>query len=306
MTSENSDSRTSTTARWSGQRMGGRILPSLEHFSTQQTSPPVATGNISQRSSFIADGSTTSESLSCRGGQPWPAQFSQTPLRGRGGSSQASLTEPCITGVMSQPLTEGLGCATLTSTVPTLTQRNPCSLPVSGGSAFLCVAPCGAPPLLPLAVRMAFSLDQGLQLDSLWSSGDLHLENSLEDHGVSGQLVLDTIAFEISVWQRCRALTAHQLLRRREGVGILGDIAPSQEAFFLSLQLPTHTTCWALPTLAHRLPADVMRSGALLVAAGFAQCPLAPNTTPSRLGCSAWFVTGLLWVCLLHAGVRWG
>ena len=88
---------------------------------------------------------------------------------------------------------------------------------------------------------MAFSLDQGLQLDSLWFSGDLNLENSLEDHGVSGQLVLDKIALEVSVWQRCwllqLALTARQLLRRREGVSILGHIAPSQEAFFLSLQL---------------------------------------------------------------------
>ena len=83
---------------------------------------------------------------------------------------------------------------------------------------------------------MAFSLDQGLQLDSLWSSGDLHLENSLEDHGVSGQLALDKIAFEISVWQRCRPLqlplTAHQLLRRREGVSVCwtcrtGDGPPS-------------------------------------------------------------------------------
>ena len=38
--------------------------------------------------------------------------------------------------------------------------------------------------------------------------------------------MLDKIALEISVWQRCRplqlALTAHQLLRRREGVRILG------------------------------------------------------------------------------------
>ena len=53
--------------------------------------------------------------------------------------------------------------------------------------------------------------------------------------------MLDKIALEISVWQRCRslqlALTAHQLLRRREGVRVLGDIALSQEAFFLSLQL---------------------------------------------------------------------
>ena len=41
---------------------------------------------------------------------------------------------------------------------------------------------------------MAFPLDEGLQLDSLWSSGDLYFENGLEDHGVSGQLVLDKIA----------------------------------------------------------------------------------------------------------------
>ena len=36
----------------------------------------------------------------------------------------------------------------------------------------------------------------------------------------------------------CSSLvTAHQLLRRREVVSILGDIAPSQEALFLSLLL---------------------------------------------------------------------
>ena len=109
MKSENLDNRTFTTARLSGQRMGGRILPSLDHFSTHQTWPPVATGNISRRSPVIVDGSTKSKSLSCRGGQPWLAQFSQTPLRGQSGSSQASLTEPCITGVVSQPLTGAWG-----------------------------------------------------------------------------------------------------------------------------------------------------------------------------------------------------
>ena len=54
------------------------------------------------------------------------------------------------------------------------------------------------------------------------------------------------------------------------------------------------------------VPADVMASGALLVVAGFAQdCTLANDITPSCLGCSAWFVTCSLWVCLLHAGVWW-
>ena len=102
---------------------GGRIKPSRGRFSTRQTSFPLGTGSISQRSPFIADGSTKFKSLSCVGGQPRPAQFSQPSLRARNGSSQASLTEPCITGVMSQPFMEGLGCTTLTWTVPTLTQH---------------------------------------------------------------------------------------------------------------------------------------------------------------------------------------
>ena len=111
-----------------------------------------------------------------------------------------------------------------------------CNLLVSGGSVFLC-GPVQCAAIFVEAVRMALSLDEGLQLDGPATI----FENSLEDHGVSRQLVLDKIALEVSVWQRCRplqrALTAHQLLRRREGVSILGDIAPSQEAFFLSLQL---------------------------------------------------------------------
>ena len=220
------------------------------------------------------------------------------------------------------------------------------------------------------------------------------------------------------------AVTAHQLLRRREGVSILGYIAPSQEAFFLSLQLldmshrrwasfnasaalefddihslaaaafvtskllrerdldeappqPVRTlpglltalatsldrlrphnaltlhTSWTVQEviaaearilesvnyevvtytpadwvhllaarfslkaeqLRQRTPsvvrsplslADVVASGALRVAAGFARdCSLELDIAPSRLGCSAWFVSCLLWVCLLH-GVRWG
>ena len=55
MNSEISDSRTSTTAHQFGQRMGGRTLPTLERFSTRQTSPPVGTGSTCQRSLFIAD-----------------------------------------------------------------------------------------------------------------------------------------------------------------------------------------------------------------------------------------------------------
>ena len=51
------------------------------------------------------------------------AQFSRIFQREQSGSSQASVTESCTTGDMSQPSTAGLGCTTLTSTVPTLTQH---------------------------------------------------------------------------------------------------------------------------------------------------------------------------------------
>ena len=111
---------------------------------------------------------------------------------------------------------------------------------------------------------MAFPLDQGLQLDSLWSSGDLYFENSHEDHRVSRQLVLHKIAMEISVWQRCRslqlALKADQLLRRRE-------------AFFLSLQLldMSHKR-WSPP---QRLEFGDIHS---LAAAAFATSELLPET----------------------------
>ena len=81
--------------------------------------------------------------------------------------------------------------------------------PQESGAAFLsqvgrcfCLVARGALSLLFQAVWMAFPLDQGLQLDSLWSSGDLHFDNSLADHVVSRQLVLDKIvALDFSVWQ---------------------------------------------------------------------------------------------------------
>ena len=66
-----------TTARQCGPWAGGRIQPSLERFSTRQTSPPVETGSNGRRNPFIAGGNTKSKWPSCAGGQPWHAQFSQ-------------------------------------------------------------------------------------------------------------------------------------------------------------------------------------------------------------------------------------
>ena len=198
MKSENSDSRTFTTARSSGQRMGGRTLPSLEHSSTQQTSLPVAMGNISQQSPSTAGGNTKSKRSPAEKGSNGPRSSPEPLCEGGVALRRQSLTEPCTTGVMSRPLTGGLGCTTLSSTAPTLTQHYQMTTTTSSPSAgirvaFLsqvgrcfCLAPRGAVPLLFQAVRMAFPLDQGLQLDRLRSSGDLYFENSLEDHGFSG------------------------------------------------------------------------------------------------------------------------
>ena len=68
-----------TTARQCGPWAGGRIQPSLERFSTRQTSPPVETGSNGRRNPFIAGGNTKSKWPSCAGGEPWHAQFSQNP-----------------------------------------------------------------------------------------------------------------------------------------------------------------------------------------------------------------------------------
>ena len=91
-----------TTARLCGLRTGGRTQPSLERFSTRQTSPPVETGSICRRNPFIA-------------GSPAP--------EGSHGSrtSQASSTELCTTGSVSPHLT--VGPATTTSTALRLTQQ---------------------------------------------------------------------------------------------------------------------------------------------------------------------------------------
>ena len=100
---------------------------------------------------------------------------------------------------------------------------------------FLCGAVQGAAPSCVGSEDGVFPLDQGLQLDSLWSSGDLDVGNSVEDHGVSGQLV----ARQDRLLAAAVAARSHgpSVAGRREGVSILGDIAPSQEAAFLSLQL---------------------------------------------------------------------
>ena len=130
-------------------------------------------------------------------------------------------------------------------------------------------------------------------LDRLWSHNALTLHTSwtVQEVIAAEARILESVHYEVgtcspAVWVHFLAarfsLKAEQLRQR----------TPPAVRFPLSLTV---------------VPVDVMRSGALLVAAGFARdCTLAPDITPSRLGCSAWFVTCLLWECLLHAGVLWG
>ena len=119
-----------TTARWCGLRTGGRIQPSLERFSTRQTSHPAETGSFCRRNPFIAVGNTKSKSLSCAGGQPWLAQFSRILRRGQSGSSQASSTGLCTTGDVS-PLSTA-GPATTTSMTMTLSPRRAARMNLCG------------------------------------------------------------------------------------------------------------------------------------------------------------------------------
>ena len=78
----------------------------------------------------------------------------------------------------------------------------------------------------PRALHRSFFLgsEDGVSARSrvAWSSVDLNFEDSLEDHGVSRQLVLDKIALEASVWQRCRpcAVTGSLLPLSRTGDGL--------------------------------------------------------------------------------------
>ena len=266
--------------------------------------------------------------------------------------ARSSVDLGCRSSSELDTLTQHFQMTMTTSSPSRVLRTNPCSLPVSGGSVLLFGPERNTAPFL-LSSR-----------DSLWSSGDLHLENTLEDQGVSGQLVLDKIALEFSVWQQCRplqlVLTAHQLLRKREGFSVtlrrrkkpssslcscwtsLDRLWPKTPRLFtrpglfskspqlklaswsqlINFEVVAHTTANWVHLLAARcslkaeqlrqrtppavrsplslaaVPADIMASGALRVAAGFARdYSLALDITPSRLWCSAWFVSWTWDIC---------
>ena len=94
--------------------------------------------------------------------------------------------------------------------------------------------------------------EQGPQrLRSVSLSDNLHLENSFEDNGVSGQHVLDLLALEFDVFQRCLsaqpAPTALQRFNRCKCAHLLRDLAATAD-------LPPHSALFSqqLLDLTHR------------------------------------------------------
>ena len=132
--------------------------------------------------------------------------------------SQASLTELCTTGDMSPLSTAGL--ATTTSTTQRLTQPYQTTMtlcPKRGTRVNLCsyqVSHCPVCPPVRVGVLSAMALprnEQGPQrLRSVPLFENLHFENSFEDNGVSGQQVLDLLASEDDVFQRCLSTALHR------------------------------------------------------------------------------------------------
>ena len=95
--------------------------------------------------------------------------------------------------------------------------------------------------------------EQGPQrLSSVSFSDNLHLENSFEDNGVSGQLVLHILTLENRVFQRCLsaqpAPTALQRFNSSQCAHLLRDLAAtadlSSHSALLSQQLLDLTHRW--------------------------------------------------------------
>ena len=60
-------------------------------------------------------------------------------------------------------------------------------------------------------------------------------------------------------------------------------------------------------SLLSRVLSGVLASGALCIANDYVpDRTFSLDSTPSRIGSSAWFLSCMLWVCLLRAGAHWG
>ena len=62
----------------------------------------------------------------------------------------------------------------------------------------------------------------------------------------------------------------------------------------------------SLLSLLSRIPSGVLASVALCIANDYVRDPFSLDSTPSRIGSSAWFFSCVVWVCLLQAGDHWG
>ena len=170
----------------------------------------------SKRAAFVGEisssqvESTKSIALSRAGGQPRHEQFSRIFQRGQSGSSQASSTEPCITGDMSL-LTVDLATATMPTlrlTQHYLTMTMTLS-PKRAARVSLCshqVSNSVVPPIrVCFWLAMVFLGDFANEFvpSCPVSHFDFALENILEDHGVSWQIVDEILALEVETYRRC-------------------------------------------------------------------------------------------------------
>ena len=77
----------------------------------------------------------------------------------------------------------------------------------------------------------------------------------------------------------------------------------------LSLRIQLHRQRFpqATRSLLARVPSGVPASGALCIVIYYVRDrPFSLDSRPSRIGCSAWFLSCVFWVRLQQSGVRWG
>ena len=175
----NCGNRASTIALLSGQRTGDRTQPQVERFSTQQTLPPVGTGSKCLRHHFSAGVNVRSKSLFYGGEQPWQEQFCQIHRREQSGFSL---------------VWERYQSTTTTSPLSPAVRSSLCSRRVSNRWVPL--------PLpfevvcfnLKLATAFPDDFANGFVPRSPMSPFGLELENILEDHAVSSQVIHEMLA----------------------------------------------------------------------------------------------------------------
>ena len=177
------------------------------------------------------------------GGQPWLAQFSRIILRGQSGSSQVSSTELCTTGDMSPLLTVTL---ILTQQYLTMTDDTVLS-PQRVARVGLCFHQVSSCPVHPVRGGVRLLADDGAPTERAGPTAP-QVSTPLR---LAGQQVLDILALEDDVFQRCLSAqpdpTALKRSNRCKCAYLLRDLADTAD-------LPPHCALFSqqLLDLTHR------------------------------------------------------